>query len=301
MTLYLFTASDFNSVLIPQTLFALFSMASGQFTSLTWEPEVLTTFCARACRVLLWVWLQLLVLDVANQRLPDSIAEDRINKPWRPITSGRITADGARQLLLVSITVTLAISTWLGATSETLVLFLLNWMYNDLGLANGHWLLRNLMNALGITTIGAGATRVACGHLTIMLVPAARWWLLCAGMLMTTIQAQDLYDQEGDAIRGRSTAPLLLGDGVARWSVGVGILFWSVAMPLSLGLHLREDWIGYLVPILLGIFITIRVLTLRNVAADKKTFKCWALWTICLYSLPLVARTSAGHGVFLSS
>lgn len=188
------------------------------------------TFCARLFRVVLWIWLQLLVLDVANQRLPDSIAEDRINKPWRPITSGRISPEGARRLLLASISVTLATSVWLGATSETLVLFTLNWMYNDLGLANGHWLLRNLMNALGITTIGVGATRVACGHhLTVLLVPATRWWLLCAGMLLTTIHAQDLYDQQGDAARGRSTAPLLLGDSVARWSVGVGVLAWSIA------------------------------------------------------------------------
>ncbi|KAI3339443.1 UbiA prenyltransferase family-domain-containing protein [Ustulina deusta] len=227
-TLYLFTASDFGAVLLPQTLFALFSMFSGQFTVSHWQTEPQPALFTRLFRVVLWIWLQLLVLDLANQRLPDSVAEDTINKPWRPITSGRITAEGARRLLVASIAVTFAASNYLGVTSETLLLFTLNWVYNDLGLANGHWLLRNLMNALGITTIGAGATRVACNDLTFMTAPATRWWLLCGGMLMTTIHAQDMYDQQGDAVRGRSTAPLVLGDGVARWTVGAGVLFWSV-------------------------------------------------------------------------
>ncbi|KAF2971931.1 hypothetical protein GQX73_g1646 [Xylaria multiplex] len=228
-TLYLFTASDFSTVLLPQTLFALFSAFSGQFTTSSWQAEPQMTLTTRLFRVVLWIWLQLLVLDLSNQRLPDSIAEDIVNKPWRPITSDRITAEGARRLLIASIAITLATSSYLGVTSEALLLFMFNWMYNDLGLANSHWLLRNLMNALGITTIGAGATRVACGDLTFMAVPATRWWLLCGGMLMTTIHAQDMYDQQGDAVRGRSTAPLVLGDGVARWTVGAGVLFWSMA------------------------------------------------------------------------
>ncbi|KAI1362008.1 UbiA prenyltransferase family-domain-containing protein [Xylaria arbuscula] len=284
LTLYLFTASDFSTVLLPQTIFAFCSMFSGHFTTASWQAEPGMAFLTRVFRVILWIWLQLLVLDVANQRLPDSVAEDTINKPWRPITSGRITTEGARQLLIASIAVTLAISNYLGVASETLLLFTFNWLYNDLGLANSHWILRNLMNALGITTIGAGATRVACHDLTFVAAPAARWWLLCGGMLMTTIHAQDLYDQEGDAVRGRSTAPLVLGDGAARWTVGAGILFWSVASDM----HLRHDWAGYFGPVILGIAITARILTLRNAPADRRTFKLWALWTVCLYSLPLL-------------
>ncbi|KAI0400730.1 UbiA prenyltransferase family-domain-containing protein [Xylaria palmicola] len=289
LTLYLFTASDFSAVLVPQTFFAISSLLSGQFTVPNWQAEARLAFVTRLLRVVSWIWLQLLVLDLANQRLPDSIAEDVINKPWRPITSGRITPEGARRLLVASIAVTLAASSaYLGATHETLLLFMLNWMYNDLDLANSHWLLRNLMNALGITTIGAGATRVACGDLAFLLVPAVRWWLLCGAMLMTTVHAQDLYDQQGDAVRGRSTAPLVLGDGVARWTVGAGVLFWSITMPLCLGLRFEDARLGYYGPMLLGMVITVRVLMLRDVSADRRTFKLWALWTVGLYSLPLL-------------
>ncbi|KAI0544306.1 UbiA prenyltransferase family-domain-containing protein [Xylaria curta] len=288
ITLYLFTASDFVSVLFPQTLFALFSMLSNKFTVTDSQIEPQFQIYSRIARVVLWIWLQLLVLDIANQRLPDSVSEDKVNKPWRPITSGRITVEGARRLLLVSIVITFAVSYYLGATSEALLLFTLNWMYNDLGLANSNWLMRNLMNALGITSIGAGATRVACSDLIIKEAPAAYWWLLCAGMLATTIHAQDLYDQQGDAVRGRSTVPLVYGDRIARWSVVAGVLFWSAAFPAYLNLHFREHWVGYVGPALLGMWFTARVLTLEGVSEDKRTFKVWALWTVCMYSLPLL-------------
>ncbi|KAJ8129222.1 hypothetical protein O1611_g4410 [Lasiodiplodia mahajangana] len=252
-TLYLFTASDFISVLFPQTLFAVFSVLSNKFTVPSSQLDSQLSFSYRILQVVLWIWLQLLVLDLANQRLPDSVSEDKVNKPWRPITSGRISAEGARQLLLVSIAVTLAVSHYFGATLEALLLFTLNWMYNDLGLANSNWFMRNLMNALGITSIGAGATRVACGDL-ILVGPTTSWWLLCAAMLATTIHAQDLYDQEGDAARGRSTVPLVCGDRVARWSISAGVLFWSVVFPAYLNLHSRKEWVGYAGPALLGMW-----------------------------------------------
>ncbi|KAI0145191.1 hypothetical protein GGR57DRAFT_494681 [Xylariaceae sp. FL1272] len=287
-TLYLFTCSDFIPVLVPQTLFALFSVLSKHFVAPAPSFDGMTLH-HRILRAMLWIWLQLLVLDVANQRLPDSVAEDMINKPWRPITSGRVTADGARRLLIGSITVTFATSCYFGVASETLLLFTLNWVYNDLGLANSHWFPRNLLNALGISIIGVGATKVASKDLAFLMVPAARWSLLCAGMLITTIHAQDLYDQQGDAVRNRSTVPLVFGDTPARWSVAVGVSFWSIIMPSSLNITLYEQWLLCVGPILLGILVVVRILTVRGVAEDKRTFGVWAAWTISIYSLPIMA------------
>ncbi|KAK8099062.1 FAD/NAD(P)-binding domain-containing protein, partial [Apiospora kogelbergensis] len=201
--------SDLVAVLIPQTLFVCFSALSGQFV-LDRTRLTLEVLCTRLPYVVSWIWLHLLVLDLANQRLPDSVAEDRLNKPWRPIPAGHLTSSGARDLLVCSITLTFMLSVLLlGGVYETLLLFALNWIYNDLGLANGHWLLRNLMNALGITTIGAGALDVAhhCGlpfdaGTATDRNAAYPWFMLCASVLMTTIHAQDLYDQVGDAARG---------------------------------------------------------------------------------------------------
>ncbi|KAH6639971.1 UbiA prenyltransferase family-domain-containing protein [Truncatella angustata] len=291
-TLYLVTASDFVAVLIPQTLFASFSVLSGQFTNrnVQLSPAALLS---RLPYILLWIWLQLLVLDLANQRLPESVTEDTLNKPWRPIPSGRLTPSGARDLLVFSIALTLVLSSMqLGGASETLLLFTLNWVYNDIGLANSHWALRNLMNALGITTIGAGAISVAFkGYeydISVDRTAMYRWLFLCAAVLMSTVQAQDLYDQEGDSVRGRSTAPLVLGDCTARWSVAIPVLFWSIAIPAFMGLGLFEHMYGYATPVLMGIIVATRILTRRTVVDDKTSFKAWAVWTICLYMSPLL-------------
>lgn len=279
------------AVLIPQTLFAAFSSLSGRFTSEGDTPS-LVALLGRLPHVAIWIWLQLLVLDLANQRLPDSIAEDTLNKPWRPIPAKRITVEGSQQLLVASVVVALMASTQLGGTAETLLLFAGNWTYNDVGFANGHWIVRNLWNAIGITTIGAGATRVACGlSAELSIAASVRWWALCGGMLMTTIHIQDLYDQEGDAARGRRTAPLVIGDGAARWSLVVAVLFWSVGGPSVMGLSLLQNGIAYIVPLALGGLLIFRVLSQRTVLADKKTFKLWALWTVSLYAIPL-ATTS---------
>ncbi|KAK8131615.1 UbiA prenyltransferase [Apiospora sp. TS-2023a] len=288
-TLYLVTASDFVSVLIPQTMFASFSILSGKFRHGRTSMPI-SVLSARLPAVVFWIWLQLLVLDLANQRLPDSVAEDRLNKPWRPIPSGRLTCSGAKDLLIFSIAFTFVASVLLlGGVYETLVLFALNWLYNDLGLANSHWFLRNLLNSLGITAIGAGAMAVGQQGLDAPLDwDAAHWWLfLCAGVLMTTIQAQDLYDQAGDAARHRSTAPLVLGDTAARWSVAIPVVAWSVAMPALVGLQIPEHYIGYAVPACTGVTLAARVLTRRSVPDDKATFRLWAVWCVLLYALPM--------------
>ena len=80
---------------------------------------------------------------------------------------------------------------------------------------------------------------------------------------------------------------------VGRQHVSEKILYVINALllvPLSLSMRLRHDWVGYSCPFILGIAITARILTLRNASADRRTFKLWALWTVCLYSLPLLGR-----------
>ena len=288
-TLYLFTKSDFIFVLMPQTLFCLFSGLSGQLHGSDTAPAP-SSLLLRLPYIVGWIWLNLLVLDLANQRLPGSVAEDAINKPWRPIPSKRISQNGARQLLILSIVATFLVSLFLGRTEETLVLFVLNWIYNDLGLANEHWFLRNVLSALGMTCIGVGATQIGYGTGAVLKhVVAYPWWILCAAVLLTTIQVQDLHDQEGDATRGRSTAPLVFGDAIARWSVALPVLGWSLVLPAWMGM---SGWKGYLLPVAIGAVVAGRVLLLHGVGNDKRTFQTWAVWMVALYALPLI-KTAA--------
>lgn len=283
--LYLFTANDFVSVLYPATLFAIFSCLSGTLLTTNPHPTLFSTVC-RLPQILLWIWLNLLVLCLANQRLPDSIAEDAANKPWRPLPSRQMTATQARRVLIGAIAVTYSASWCLGGIRETLALFVFNWIYNDLEAANEHYAVRNLMNALGITCIGAGAARVGCAPGHDVSSNSWQWWLIISMVLLTTIQAQDLYDQEGDAKRGRSTVPLVLGDTVARWTVAVPVMCWSVAVTAFWGGGGATAY--FVVPMALGYLVAGRILVFRNVCADRLTFKAWAVWIISLYALPLV-------------
>jgi 4-hydroxybenzoate polyprenyltransferase len=72
--------------------------------------------------------LKVLVGTIANQRLPNSIVEDSINKKWRPIPAGLLSEEGAMHWLLVAIPITIVASIFFGGTLETLVLIILVWM-----------------------------------------------------------------------------------------------------------------------------------------------------------------------------
>jgi 4-hydroxybenzoate polyprenyltransferase len=286
-TLYLFTASDVVSVLWPQVVFAISFVRNPSVNN----GETLDSYniILRLPYAIVWIWLQLLVLDLSNQRHVESVVEDTLNKPWRPIPSGRLTEQHARQLLLASIPVTYVLSQYtLGGTFETVALFVLNWIYNDLD-ASGNWILRNVLNSVGITCIGAGARAVIAGGSTRTLDHDGQVWLVvCAAVILTTIQAQDLYDQEGDSKRGRKTMPLVLGDTAARWLTAGPVMLWSVAIPLYWSAGSLLGWAVSLFP---GVVVGVRLLKFRDVKSDRKTFKFWALWLIGVYAIPAIKAT----------
>lgn len=62
------------------------------------EPLMITLLrvMARLGHVILFNWSNLFIFDLANQRLPESAAEDALNKPWRPVPRGLVTADQIR-------------------------------------------------------------------------------------------------------------------------------------------------------------------------------------------------------------
>jgi 1,4-dihydroxy-2-naphthoate octaprenyltransferase len=54
------------------------------------------------------------------------------------------------------------------------------------------------------------------------------WTTIVSMVILTTMQVQDLKDQAGDKKKGRRTAPLVLGEKVARLSISVSVLLWSL-------------------------------------------------------------------------
>lgn len=290
-TIWLVTRNDLKSIVFPETAFGICSALSGPIITSNNSPNAISVL-QRIPLVILWVWINVLIFDLANQRLPNSIIEDSINKAWRPIPSGRLTACQARRLLLAVLPIAILVTYYTGGMEETIVMNTLMYMYNDLGGADENFVVRNLINAAGFICYSAGAIRVACGHGECSLNEKAYQWLaIIGGIVFSTLQMQDMADQEGDRARNRGTLPLVLGDWTARWTIAVPVIFWSFACPAFWEL----DVYGWMMPTLLGGVVASRVLIFRDVVSDKTTWYMWNFWITSLYLLPLVKFHELRH------
>ncbi|KAI4157338.1 MAG: hypothetical protein LQ342_008361 [Letrouitia transgressa] len=284
-TLYLFTADDIVSIIIPKTVCGIIVPFAG---TLLRQPRSAAEVVLRSPLVFLWIWIHLLLFNVSNQRQAKSIMEDKVNKPQRPLPLGRLTVQGANKLSVGLFPLATAISLAIGGIYPSLVFQALTFWYNDLE-GGEHWLSRNLLNAGGYLGFITGAIEVAVGSQTVLFDESVfRWFGLLAMVVSTTMHAQDLYDQEGDRLRGRKTIPLVFGDVLARYSIMVSMTAWSFITPL----FWRLKAVGFMPPVLLSAFVGRRMLDVskRSVKEDKRTFLWWNIWIISLYLLPVSAH-----------
>ena len=287
-TLWLFTKDDFDTFVLPNTIFGISTALSRQLLPDHPQHVQVYTVLRRLPFVLFFNWSNLLIFDLANQRLSDSIREDKINKPWRPIPTGRISQRQTRRLMLVAIPAVILSNSALSVWKETALLFSLTWIYNDLGGGDDNWLVRNIIIAFAFFLYNLGSLKVACGASSqaedLMGSAAFGWTAAISAVILTTMHVQDLKDQEGDRAHNRQTAPLVLGDTLARWTIAGSVLFWSWVCALFWGL-----WI---LPIGTGSYVAYRVLCERGKEADRLSWKLWCLWTAVLYLLPLASSLS---------
>lgn len=167
---------------------------------------------------------------------------------------------------------------------ETLLLLTSTWLYNDLGGSDENWVLRNSLIALGYGLYSSAALRVMAGPEHALTTSGFHWVLVVALVMLCTQHICDIKDAEGDRVRGRRSAPVVLGDELVRWSVAVPIVLSSLFCPAFFGLSLTS----FVVTVSSGSFVAFRSLAYRNLKSDKVTWKLWALWTCGLFVLPLV-------------
>ncbi|KAI1258795.1 hypothetical protein F5Y18DRAFT_421158 [Xylariaceae sp. FL1019] len=217
MTLYLFTRSDFKTVVFPQAMFAFGLWCSGRthdtecpFTEQDWIYKIFV--------ILLWIWVHLLVEDLANQRLPLAILEDKVNKPWRPLPAGRLTPAEARTWLQSAVIIALVFSMCTGSLLPSTTLMTIIWLYNDLEGGSGGPCERNILNAAGLGCFGWGAVTILIGP-CIDTRLLASWSLLIAAVVASTVHVQDLPDIKGDHASKRRTIPLVYGNILGRGSI----------------------------------------------------------------------------------
>ncbi|KAI2615891.1 hypothetical protein GGR54DRAFT_641981 [Hypoxylon sp. NC1633] len=289
-SIWLFTRSDLKTIVVPQTAFGIIGTLATS-PEREWLPR-LAQVLARLPLVVCVVWMNLLPFAIDNQRRPASILEDKHNKPWRTMPSGRMSGDQAKKLMLGFYVLAFGVSSALGGIRQCLALMALGYCYNHLELADWSWVTRNAINGLGFCCFASAALEVALGEpLSIGSHDILLKWLgMIVGIVFSTVQTQDMADQVGDRLRGRNSMPLSVGDGLARWITALFMVIWSVACPLywCVGKTPLTAFMG------LGLIVTCRTLAFRDVQADEATFRVWNAWMVCLYVLPLMATTKLG-------
>ncbi|KAI9643579.1 hypothetical protein NHQ30_008200 [Ciborinia camelliae] len=278
-----FIESDFVTFAVPNTAFGFFGALA---SSLLVEDDLATVpSSAQIIHRLPWILAfnvgNLLVFDLANQRAPHSVVEDRINKPWRPIPQGKITSDQTRRLLLVSIPIILALNYMLGAWRQGAFIHILTWLYNDLG-GSDEVFVRELIISIAYGFFNSGSLTVAVGPGYSINELGIIWTVIVSGVILTTMQVQDLKDQEGDRTRGRKTIPLFLGEKVSRVSISFFVCFWSCACVYFWGLRPM----ALSITAITAAAVAIRVLFVCSPKEDARTWRLWCLWHASLYVLP---------------
>ncbi|KAJ7573618.1 UbiA prenyltransferase family [Mycena floridula] len=272
-TAILFTWTDYMTVLLPVMVFGC---AAAPFHSIK-----------NLLRGLAWVWLHLLLCNVSNQARSE--VEDSMNHPWRPLPSGRVTQAEAIVLRWVTALFCLLWSCMHGLdmVAVTLTLIVVTWVYNEGGLA-GTVVGKNLCNVGGYITFEIGATKImgVTRELDTVSITAT---LLSGALILTTIQAQDFPDVEGDAASGRLTFPLYAPE-LAR-----ALTFFAIpARSVGLAWYWGPGPICQTLFVCLGSYIGLRYYLWRTEETDRRSYFIFNFWLMCAHLLPFHARS----GVF---
>jgi 4-hydroxybenzoate polyprenyltransferase len=282
-TAYLFSVDDLEAAVLTGFIFGVLNALTAPVLSMG-SPVTPSRIITCAPAMLLWSWCTLLLHNVQNQRHPSSVAEDSVNKPWRPLPSGRITAAQAGYVMHSLYPINLAISSMVGGLVPFLVIAVFSFWHNEMGGAHDG-ILKNIHSAVGLASFMAGPLEIATGQSIFSGDGTAAIWLsVLAGTISTTIHTQDLRDMAGDKAIDRHTIPLTIGDTNARVLVALGVVFWTLGACLLWGM----GWAEWLWPTSLGLLLVFNMFINRTHEGEGLTYRLWSLWILGLVSLPFV-------------
>jgi 4-hydroxybenzoate polyprenyltransferase len=114
-SIWLFTWSDLKTIVLPKTVFGTLNALAFPVFEIDSIPQPTTSdILWRIPLTAFWVWIILLPFVIDNQRLALSIEEDKVNKPWRAIASGRLDKSYAKVIMLWLYVATISISWYIG-------------------------------------------------------------------------------------------------------------------------------------------------------------------------------------------
>ena len=282
-TLYLFTCNNLNDIVVMGLVFGLLGAAASPvlgFNSCVSIAEATN----RVPKMLFWSRTNLLLFNLHNQRHRGAILEDRVNKPWRPLPSGRFTASEASYLMYAMYPMVLVSSFSSGGLGPCLLEGFCCLWYNEWGGAETP-ILKNLLNAAGFVCFLAGPLEIAVGAESIINSTRASLWLIMIGMVIfTTVHTQDFRDMEGDMLRNRLTVPRVIGDKPARYVVAISVILWSTLASVLWQVGI----LGFLLPSSAGVLLISSLLrTEPTPETDALAWKIWPVWITSFFFTPL--------------
>ncbi|KAF9460065.1 UbiA prenyltransferase family [Collybia nuda] len=188
-TLILFTWTDYQTIVIPITIFAC---ATAPIQSLS-----------KLIQGCVWIWFHLILCNVSNQVRAKE--EDSINRPWRPLPSGRVAFQKTLVFRWIMVILCVIWSAIYGFDIVVTTLgLIITTIFYDEGQVSRHPFGRNLCNVGRYIAFQFGATTIM-NRLDRTSMAAI---LLSGVMILTTIQAQDFPDVDGDIASNRITFPI---------------------------------------------------------------------------------------------
>ncbi|KAJ7089575.1 UbiA prenyltransferase family-domain-containing protein [Mycena epipterygia] len=199
-----FTWRDWSASLIPGMMYTIAALRS-----LDAAPS--SAFVTRSLiRSLIYFLLYIYAFDIANQI--NGVAEDCINKPDRPLSSGRVSLQGAYIRWYATSAAHLVVGAAWGVLPWT-VLWVFITTYTSFYGGDKHWTTKNLL----FMSVGSLCLlQAAWGLVAPITAREWRWALLLSGVFGIVASVQDMRDVEGDKIAGRRTLPIVLGSSF-RW------------------------------------------------------------------------------------
>ncbi|KAJ7678004.1 UbiA prenyltransferase family-domain-containing protein [Mycena polygramma] len=198
-----FTWRDWSASLIPGAMYT-----TAALRSLDSAPPALVVLTL--ARSLVYFLLYIYAFDIANQI--NGVAEDRLNKPDRPLPAQLVSLRGAYVRWYIATATHLAVGAAWGALPWT-VLWALITVYTSFYGGDKHWTTKNL----GFMALGSLCLlQAAWGLAAPITLREWRWALLLSGVFGLVASVQDMRDVEGDRVACRRTLPIVLGSSF-RW------------------------------------------------------------------------------------
>ncbi|TDL26779.1 hypothetical protein BD410DRAFT_782838 [Rickenella mellea] len=196
-----FSWRDWSTTIIPGSIFAIGAMPGLPI------PSIITNYLF----LVSWLTPYIYFFNLSNQIT--GVDEDRINKPDRPIPSGKVTISGAIRRWAAALSTFIGISIYEPSLLPETICWVLTVAFLCLTSAGSHWFGKNCV----AMTTGTWALLSASWKAIAPATPKSNTYVYAVSLwagLITHIQ--DLRDIQGDAAVGRKTLPLVFGDRGSR-------------------------------------------------------------------------------------